>query len=383
MPFTQPSPMVRKLITLAAFLFSGVGPWGMIGFGMMSFARAEAAPSASENRLPVFDEIPKIDIHVHVFDDVPEFAEMLRRTRMRVVNICVGGSQPELLLPCEKRAEQFRQQYAPCFGFASTFDLTQRNQPEYARQVTNWLEATFQAGAALVKIWKDVGMQLKTPTGQFLQPDDAVFDPIYRYLTEKGRPLMTHFADPIEAWRPLDPASPHYSYYTSHPEWHVYGKSGVPSHALILSACDRVLAKHSNLVMIAAHLGSQAHDLDGLGKRLDRFPNLYVDVAARTPELQRQPAERVRHFFLRYQDRILYGTDADQYTANRPPTPEERTAFARKMEQWYRQEFDYYSGRGVLRLGGQSVECLGLPHAVLEKFYYRNAQRLIPRLNSE
>jgi predicted TIM-barrel fold metal-dependent hydrolase len=325
----------------------------------------------------------KIDAHAHFFDDVPEFAPMLRRTRTRVITICVGGNQPELLRPSQQRAEQLRWQYAPSFAFASTFDRTRWNEPGYAAQVTQWLDATFEAGAVLTKVWKDVGMELKTSTGTFVLPDDPVFDPIYAHLARQSRPLMAHFGDPIDAWQPLDPNSPHHAYYASHPEWHLHGKPGFPSHADILAARDRLLAKYRDLVVIAAHLGSEAHDLDSLGRRFDRFPNLYADVSARTPELQRHPAAKVREFFVRYQDRLLYGTDADQYTPGREPTAEERAAFVRRMEAWYRRDFDYYAGQGMRTLGGRDVECLGLPRAVLEKFYHRNAQRLMPGLKGD
>jgi predicted TIM-barrel fold metal-dependent hydrolase len=290
----------------------------------------------------------------------------------------VGGNQPELLVPSEKRAEELRQKYSPQFQFAATFDLTRRNEPDYARGITNWLDDTFRAGAVMVKLWKAVGMELKTPAGAFMMPDDAVLDLIYGYLANQRRPLMAHFADPIDAWRPLDPASAHHAYYASHPEWHVHGRTDFPSHAEILAARDRMLARHPDLVVIAAHLGSEAHDLDSLAKRFDRFPNLHADVAARTPELKRQPADKVRQFFLRYQDRLLYGTDAEQYTPGRLPSAAERAAFAARMEQWYRHEFDYYAGRGSRKSGGREIEGLGLPRTVLDKFYHGNAQRLIP-----
>ncbi len=339
-----------------------------------------ASASPADSGAPRFEDVLKIDVHAHFFDDAPELADLLRRTQTRVVNICVGGHQPEKLVPTERRAEELHQKYRPEVQFASTFDLTRRNEPDYVRNVTNWLDETFQSGAAMVKIWKVVGMELKTPAGSFMMPDDPVLDPIYRHIAGRQRPLMAHFADPIDAWRPLDPRSAHHFYYASHPEWHVHGRKDFPSHASILDARDRVLARHPNLLVIAAHLGSEAHDLDSLARRFDRFPHLHADVAARTPELQRQPAAKVREFFVRYQDRLLYGTDADQYTAGRLPTPEERAAFAARMEKWYRNDFEYYSGKGSHKLSGRELDCLDLPRSVLEKFYHGNAQRLIPGL---
>jgi len=329
---------------------------------------------------PAFGEMLKIDVHAHFFDEMPEFVEMLQRINMRVVNICVYGTRPELLEPAEQRAEALYQTYRGSLYFASTFDLTRRNEPDYAEQVIAWLDRTFEAGALMVKIWKEVGMELKKPDGTYLMPDDPVFDPIYEHLAKRGKPLMAHLADPIDAWLPLDPSSVHYRYFSSNPKWHVYGREGVPSHADILAARDNIMVKHPDLVVIGAHLGSMAHDVDEVAKRFDRFPNFYVDVSARTPVLRQQSREKVRKFFIKYQDRILYGLDASKFTEKGTPSEEERVAFTKAIEKTYRAEYRYYAGKGTPMTGARDIECLGLPREVLEKFYHKNAQRLMPAL---
>jgi predicted TIM-barrel fold metal-dependent hydrolase len=353
-----------------------------ISFFVLSLAclMQPAALAGGQNPAPAFETIEKIDVHVHIFDDLPEFVEMLRRTRTRVVNICVGASQPGLMEMCETRAEELHQRYGADVHFASTFDLTRRDAPGYADQVAGWLDGTFRAGAVMVKLWKEAGMALKTPDGSFLMPDDPLFDPVYAFLAERRRPLMAHLADPIDAWLPLDPQSPHYGYFRDHPEWHLFGKNGYPAHDEILAARDRILARHPELVLIAAHLGSEAHDLDRLAERFERFPNLYADVSARTFELQRIPAEKVRRFFIRFQDRLLYGTDTDKYTEGRLPTPEERSAFTATMEKTYRADFDYYAGKPNCVPVDRRADGLNLPIEVLEKFYHHNALRLMPGL---
>ncbi len=317
---------------------------------------------------PRFEEMLKIDAHAHFIDDMPEFAQMLRRTNMRVVNICVYGTMPELLPLAEQRAEMLYQKYHGIFYFASTFDLTRRNQADYAEQVIAWLDKTFEAGALMVKIWKEVGMELKKPDGTYLMPDDPVFDPIYEHLAKRGKPLMAHFADPVDAWLPLDPRSVHYAYFRDNPKWHLYGREDVPNHAAILAARDNIMVKHPDLVVVGAHLGSMAHDVDEVAKRFDRFPNFHVDVSARTPVLRQQPTDKVREFFIKYQDRILYGLDASKVTQGDAPSEEERVAFTREIEKTYRAEYQYYAGT------------LALPRTVLEKFYHKNAQRVMPAL---
>lgn len=354
-----------------------------IGIFIISLMPVLAAPANGQDSAPQFEAIEKIDVHVHIFDDLPEFVAMLERTNTRIINICVGASQPGLMELCEQRAEQLHQQYGEQIHFAATFDLTRRNAPDYAAQVNAWLDTCFRAGAVMVKLWKEVGMSLSTPTGSFLMPDDPRFDPIYERLTLQNRPLMMHVADPIDAWLTPDPKSAHYSYYQQHPEWRIYGKKDFPGHGEILAARDRVLAKHPTLKVIAAHLGSEAHDLDQLAQRLEQFPNLYADVSARTFELQRLPAVKVRQFFIRFQDRLLYGTDRDKYTEGRLPTPEERSAFTAAMEKVYRDDYRYYAGQGSFMIGKNKVACLHLPSKVLAKFYHQNAINLIFNARSE
>ena len=147
----------------------------------------------------------------------------------------------------------------------------------------------------------------------------------------------------------------------------MHGREGQPSHEEITAAYERMLEKHPGLTVIGAHLGSLEHDLDALGRRFERFPKYHVDVSARTPDLKRYPKERVREFFVKYQDRILYGLDQGVYTPE-GVSAEQRLAYTKRIEQAYRNDYKYYA------------EELALPQAVLEKFYYRNAERIIEGL---
>ncbi len=329
---------------------------------------------------PAFEDILKIDAHVHIFDDVPELAEMLQRTNSRVINICLYGTRPEILLPAQLMAQFLQAQYPDSFYFVATFDLTQRDQPDYAEQVIAWIDVAVDGGALMVKLWKEVGMELKRPDGKYLMPDDPLFDPIYAHLADRGIPLLVHAADPIDAWKPLTPASPHYNYYRDNPQWHVYGRDGMPSHEALMEARDNIMVKHSDLVVVGAHFGSLTHDLDALAERLDRFPNFHVDVSARVWLLSSYPAKDVRDFFINYQDRILYGTDIGRYTEGRESTEEERVAFVNSLEATYRRDYEFFAEAGMRARGNRESECLGLPSEVLEKLYHKNAQRLMPGL---
>ena len=336
--------------------------------------------SGAEPASPKMEDIVKIDVHSHILGPVPEFVEMMRRINLRIVNICTVGVIPERLLLAEALVEDAHRRYPDLFAFASTFDLTRREEDDYHEQVKQWLDRTFQAGAVMTKIWKEVGMEVKKPDGSFLMPDDPLFDPIYEHLQVRGKPLIAHLAEPIQAWRPLDPDNTHYGYYSNHPEWHFYGKRGVPSHEQIIAARDHLLEKHPDLTVIGAHIGSLSHDVDEVADRLDRFPNFHVEVAARTRDLTRQPREKVRDFFIRYQDRILYGYDLSLWPREGGYTQQQIDSFVRRAEDQYRRDFQYYAGSGTVEIAGKEVECLGLPRTVLEKFYHGNARRLIPGL---
>ncbi|HEX9187781.1 MAG TPA: amidohydrolase family protein [Vicinamibacteria bacterium] len=331
---------------------------------------------------PAFEEIRKIDVHSHIFEDVPELSEMLDRTNMRIVNVCVRGTDPERLRRQEAMAEQQQARYGKTrFPFASTFDLTRRDDPDYSDQVRRWLTASFDKGALMVKIWKEVGMEIKDRQGRFVLADDAVFDPIYAFLTERGKPLLAHLAEPREAWLPLDPGSVHYGYYSRNPQWHLHGRAGYPTHDQLVASRDRILERHPRLTVIGAHLGSLEHDVDEIARRFDRYANFHVDCSARTTDLTRQPADKVRAFLVKYQDRVLYGLDQTRSPdPKREDSKEERQRFVRDLEEAYRRDFRYYAGEGEMEYRGKTVRCLSLPREVLEKLYHANAERIVPGL---
>jgi predicted TIM-barrel fold metal-dependent hydrolase len=343
---------------------------------------AVALPRPGLAAPPAFEEIPKIDVHSHILEDVPEVVEMMERCRMRIVNVCVRGTDPERMRRSQELAlAQFTKYGRERFPWASTFDLTRRDDPDYVAQVKRWLDASFDKGALMVKVWKEVGMDIKDRQGRFILPDDPLFDPIYAHLTERGKPLMAHLAEPLEAWLPLDPNGVHYGYYSRNPEWHLHGRAGFPSHAEIIAARDRVLERHPKLTVIGAHLGSLEHDVDELAKRLERYPNFFVDTSARTVDLTRQPSDKVRAFLIQHQDRVLYGLDQTRAPdPQRPSSAEERQGFARSLEESYRRDFRYYAAEGEMEYRGRTVRCLALPREVLEKLFHANAERVIPGL---
>jgi predicted TIM-barrel fold metal-dependent hydrolase len=332
---------------------------------------------AADQGAPGYTEMLKIDVHSHVFEDIPALVDLFQRSNLRTINVCVPGTDGHLET-MNRVALELYHKYPTIFPFTTTFDLRERDQPGWRDIVLGWLNTAFANGAVGVKIWKEVGLELKKPDGSFLLPDDPMFDAIYAHIEAQGKVLQAHLAEPIDAWLPLDPNSAHYNYYSQNPQWHLYGKPEFPSHAAIIAARDHILEKHPHLVMVAAHLASLEHDLDGIAARFERFPNLNIDTGARTRNLTRHPTEKVRAFFLKYQDRILYGVDQSwkPYLRKDPPTDIVRQAYVKRLEVMYRADWDYYAGKGEITYNGRKVEALNLPRDVLEKFYHGNAERI-------
>jgi predicted TIM-barrel fold metal-dependent hydrolase len=333
-------------------------------------AAGRAAPQPTAAPAPPFEQIRKIDVHSHVYEDLPAVNAMLRRANVRIVNVSNPGTDGHLAFMHRFTAE-LAKKHPDIFSWASTFDLTTRHEPEYVERVTAALDETFAQGAVMTKIWKEVGLELKRPDGTFMLPDDPVLDGVYAHLAKRQKPLLAHLAEPLEAWLPLDPKGLHFGYYSRNPEWHLFGKPEYPSHQALMDARDRILAKHPGLVVIGAHLGSLEHDVDEIARRLDRYPNFFVEVSARTRNLTRQPTAKVRAFVEKYQDRVMYGVDRSWRPYRTPassPTDAQRERFAADLEAQYRLDYAYYAGTGTLEYGGANVEALALPRGVLEKF---------------
>ena len=321
----------------------------------------------------------RIDAHIHYVGDHDDCVALLERLDLKLLNISVAHGPDD---PWRQRADAFRalaQRHPERYAWCTTFDEPDGTD-DWAERTVAGLEADFAQGAIACKVWKNIGMSARKTSGEFLMVDDPVFDPIYAHLAQIGRTVIMHIGEPLACWQPLDESDPHYGYYSAHPEWHMYGRAGYPSHRELIDARDRVLAKHPRLRVVGAHLGSLEYDVKEVAARLDRYPNFAVDTSARTKDLVYQDQEAVRAFFKAYADRILFGTDIvirDSHQAM--PEDERRAALARMLAR-YEREFAYYAGERKIEFAERTVSGLGLPAEVLTKLYAGNAARWIPGL---
>jgi len=321
-----------------------------------------------------------IDAHIHYGDDAPELLALLDEFNLKLLNICVaedahGGWRDQ----AETYARLTHQDPAH-FAWCTSFDLPRFDDRGYLDAVLAGLDADFANGAIACKIWKNIGMEVRKADGSFFMVDDELFDPIYEHMVAKGWPLLTHIAEPLECWLPLKEGSPHYGYYSRNPEWHMFNKPDYPSHATLMAARDNVLAKHPRLRMIGAHLGSLEYDVDEVAARLDRYPNFAVDISARLSDLAIQNSAKVRDFFVKYQDRILFGTDVVMRQAPSALPAAERAQALASLRQTYETHIAYLEHSGPVTVRSYPSEGLALPPSVLDKHWRTNSQQWYPGL---
>jgi predicted TIM-barrel fold metal-dependent hydrolase len=319
-----------------------------------------------------------LDAHIHYGDDAPALLALLKQLDLKLLNICVAEDAHGQWRSQATTYARLAQAYPQRFAWCTSFDLPRFDDPGYVDQVIAGLDADFAAGALACKVWKNIGMEVKGSTGEFIMPDDQLFDPIYDHIAARGKTLLTHIAEPLACWQPLNDRNPHYNYYSRHPEWHMHGRNDFPSHEQLMAARDRVLAKHPHLRMVGAHLASLEYDVDVLATRLDRYPNLAVDISARLVDLAIQDSAKVRDFFIRYQDRILFGTDVVMQTAPSSVPEAEQTPFIDYLRNVYELHRAYFESEQPLQVRGWETVGVKLPATVLDKFYQTNTKHWYP-----
>ncbi len=325
---------------------------------------------------------PRIDAHTHLFYGRDFLGPMLHELDLRVVVVNITG-KGFFKEPVDARWHAMlalKEAHPDSVVLCTTFDPEEVVHGPGADAVIAQLARHLDQGAAVVKVWKDLGLGVRDATGRYLQVDDDAFTPIWQFLADEDIPVIAHIAEPRAAWQPLDERSPHFQFYRDHPGHHLLGRTDLPSWESLIEARDRWIAKNPSLRIIGAHLGSTEHDVAEVAARLDRYPNFFVDTAERFCDLFIQPSDKVREFFVRYADRILYGTDVIQDAP--PGAPLDEAEFRRRYEELLASHHAYLAGEDVVEVQDKFIDpirvrALGLPPDVLRRIYVENAERLL------
>ena len=344
---------------------------------LASSSLSSAAPQSTteEQALKSLATLQPIDVHVHVFKTDPAFQAMLEKLNLTLINILVMDdtlSYRKELQPQIDDAWKLVKASQGHVALCTTFDAYKFNDPTFPKEALQQIERDFKDGAIAVKIWKNIGMEIKDSKGKYIMPDDPKFAPIYATIQKHGKTLMSHVAEPNVAWGPPDESDPSWSYYKEHPQWFVGDKEGFPAKNTILEARDHILQQNPKLRMVGVHLGSMEKDLDGIAARFDRYPNFAIDTAARMEYLMLTPPEKVKAFLIKYQDRVLYGTDLDM-TADAQVDES-----VKSWQEVYARDWRYLATDETFDLQGKKIQGLKLPESVLKKIYRTNALHWIP-----
>ena len=342
---------------------------------MIAAPFAVAGPALAAARPPV------IDVHVHTsparYNLVSNVLAMNGITRF--VNLS-GGSPGRGLEESVEAALDYDGRILVC----ANIEWAKASDPDFGPGQAAMLSQAAAAGARCLKIPKALGLSVpaRDNPDRPMPVDDPILDPIWAAAARLELPVFIHIGDPKAFFEPVTRDNERWDELSVHPGWSFAGDE-FPSREELLAARDRLLVRHPNTTFIGVHFANNPEDVDYVEKTLELHPNLYVDIAARLPEIGRHPPDRIRALFVRFQDRILFGTDLGLGSGimlgstgrNRPLLPD--------IDLFYADHYRFFetTERGIPHptpiQGRWTIDAIGLPPDVIEKVYHRNALKLL------
>ena len=335
---------------------------------------------------------PAIDIHTHLsfsaksahgvgigeemkyLAPAEDLLPLMDRKNIRIMVNLTGGVGKGL----DESIRKYQKPYPERFITFTEPWWDRTNQPGYSKFQSDEIVRAQRAGAHGLKVLKTLGLYLREgiSKGPLVKIDDSRFDAMWETCGTLGMPVAIHVSDPEAFFLPIDRFNERFEELNNHPDWSFYG-GDFPSNAELLEARNRVLARHPKTQFIVLHVGNDAENLPYVGECMDRFPNMHVELGARIGELGRQP-RMSRKFFEKYQDRILFGTDAVPHGTDTPQQIFNDALY----EIYYRfleteDEYFDYAPAPVPPQGRWRIYGLGLPDGLLKKVYFENAARLL------
>jgi hypothetical protein len=319
-------------------------------------------------------KFPIINIHEH-FTYPLSMGERRPEDMIRVMDAVnvqkIVDLDGDLGAALKEKIQKYQTPYPERFSIFAHVWFSENGTHEHilSGKITDDIVEAAKMGARGIKIWKNLGLTSRDASGKLIPLNDPRLDPLWNKAGELKLPILIHILDPPANFMPLDRFNEDYEWFSSRPSYNFSGPD-FPSANVVYSQFENVLAKHPNTIFIGAHLLSIGDDLGYLSSVLDKHPNLFVDTAFMTHRLGRQPYS-ARTFCLKYQDRILFGTDAH-------PTQEDYGAHFRFYET-ADEYFDPPFFSWMPDLPRWKIYGIFLPDDVLKKIYYQNAEKLFAR----
>jgi predicted TIM-barrel fold metal-dependent hydrolase len=318
-------------------------------------------------------EVPRarfyvIDVHNHVNDArgaadkvIPpaEVVKQLDQANVKKVVVLTGGWGERLQQVLDRTVKL----YPDRFLVFTQMDWSKIDDANFSVEMVAQLDDAVKRGARGLKILKDWGLGVRDKSGKLVPIDDPRMDPVWEECGRLGIPVAIHSTDPEAFFTPTDGKNERYEELMHNPSWSFYD-SDFPSKITLLEQRNHVFAKHPHTTFIALHVANWPENLDVVSDWLRKYPNMFVEFGAREAELGRQP-RRAAKFFEEFQDRILFGTDAE-------PVPE---MYANHF-RWLETDDEYFPYWNYPEQGRWMIYGMKLPEAILEKVYHANAERV-------
>ncbi|MEZ4810698.1 MAG: amidohydrolase family protein [Allomuricauda sp.] len=326
-----------------------------------------------------FKSVPKIDVHAHINTLNTNMIDLARANNFKLLNIAVDAPGYLTIEGQQEVSRTHLKNHPDMIAFSTAFSMEGWDEPDWSDKVIKQLNNDFEKGANSIKTWKNIGMEYRDKNGKLIFLDDPKLDPVFDFIKDQGKVWLSHAGEPFNCWLPLDSMTVNNdrNYFKAHPQYHMYLHPELPSYQEQIDHRDNRLLKNPDLTMIAVHMASLEWSVDEASKFLDRFPNANLDLAERVSHTQYQSQrdrEKVRNFFIKYQDRILYGTDFSE-SENTDPKELERY-----MKEVWENDWRYFNTDEMVTVPqlDTPVQGLALPKEVVNKIYYLNARRIFP-----
>jgi len=326
-----------------------------------------------------YASVEKYDSHVHINTTNPWFIVHAREDNFRLLDLNVEAPG----LPSVEEQRGFSIANVKAFpgelAFVTTFDVNNWSDSNWQAKTLLYLKESFDLGAIGVKVWKNIGMDIKDKDGKFLMIDNPRFDTVIDFIQKNNKTLVGHLGEPKNCWLPLDKMTVKNdrNYFTGHPQYHMFLHPEYPTYENQVDARDHMLEKHPGLRFCGAHLGSLEWSFDELAKRLDKFPDMAVDMAERISHLQYLTTldhQKAVDFFMKYQDRLIYATDMSA------SDDMDSTAKAKEYHDVRVAHWKYFTSDETMTAPEleNSFKALHLPKDVVDKIYRRNFEKWFP-----
>jgi predicted TIM-barrel fold metal-dependent hydrolase len=325
--------------------------------------------------------LSRVDVHVHTDPEMyPLTLKLLQRAGIeRFVNLS-GGAAGDGLEESVHAARAWGGRILVC----SNVNWAHVSAPDFGKSMAEDLKRAAALGAVCLKIPKALGLRGVVPGEQRPLPvDDARLAPLWETAGQLAMPVFIHVGDPKAFWQPVTPENERYEELRLNPEWS-FADPRHPTRDALLTQFENLLRNHPGTTFVGVHFGNDPEDLDATDNRLNRFPNLFIDTAARVPEIGRNAPAKLRAFFIRHQDRIMFGSDFGMTLSGMmlgapggtQPTVEDALRFFAVHWRFF-EGTDQGMAHPTPIQGRWTVNAPGLPPDVLRRFYMGNAERLL------